>query len=433
MQTTFWDSPSSRRMVPLALLAIFMAFSIHYAFTKAIEGRSAVLRWQPQVLGLDSNENIAELYAYPNPPIMALLLYPLMQLPPMVAAMTWFYLKMILALVAIHWTFRLVAGDRPFPFVAQLVTALVVLRPILGDLEHGNVNLLILFLIVGCLVAYRAGWPILSGLVLGLAIGCKITPALFVPYFVYKRAGKVLAGTVLGVALFLYPGWIPAALMGAQDNHDHLVGWYNVMVKPFVVEGKVTSEQQNQSLPGLIVRLFTHSPSATSWDGKQYVPLSYHNVADLSLDTAKLLVKGAMLLFVILVVVACRTRPDQGADWRLAAEFAIVSLGMLLFSERTWKHHAVPLLLPFAVLAWYMVAGSVVRLRWVSGITLAVSALLIALTSNGLVTKSLAKLSQVYGAYTIVFVLLCGVLGLLLLATPKEAIPTEPEALARGA
>ena len=31
-----------------------------------------------------------------------------------------------------------------------------------------------------------------------------------------------------------------------------------------------------------------------------------------------------------------------------------VVLGMLLFSERTWKHHCVTLMLPFAVLAYYL-------------------------------------------------------------------------------
>ena len=34
----------------------------------------------------------------------------------------------------------------------------------------------------------------------------------------------------------------------------------------------------------------------------------------------------------------------------------IVILGMLTFSERTWKHHCVTLMLPFAVLCYYLAA-----------------------------------------------------------------------------
>jgi hypothetical protein len=416
MQTMVLDTPGNRRVFWLALLAFFLIFSVHYAVTKAWEGRSALLRWQQQLIGLETGENIAERYAYPNPPIMAILLYPFAKLPPLAAALTWFYLKMFLALIALLWVFRLVeTPERPFSFVAQMVTVALVLRPILGDLEHANVNLFILFLVVACLTAYRNKYDTLAGVLLGLAIGCKITPALFVPYFVWKQSWKVLAGTFVGVALFLYPGFVPAAILGPQQNHDHLVGWYNVMVQPFIVEGKVTSEQANQSLPGLVVRLLTHSPSDMSWEEGQCIPLAYHNVADLPLEWAKLIVKGAMVLFVLLVAGTCWTSTRQRQGWQLSAEFAIVTLGMLLFSERTWKHHAVTLLVPFAVLAYCLVEGLPSQAqRWLIGITLALSMLLIALTSNGLVNRSLAKLSQVYGAYTIVFALLCGVLGYLL-------------------
>src|SRR5262249_57294172 len=87
------------------------------------------------------------------------------------------------------------------------------------------------------------------------------------------------------------------------------------------------------------------------------------------------LIKGGMILFAGLVVWSCRTprlrnadfglRIDQkpsarnpqcnlSAAWRLSAEFSIVLLGMLLFSERTWKHHCVTLVLPFAVICYYL-------------------------------------------------------------------------------
>src|SRR5262249_33188050 len=134
------------------------------------------------------------------------------------------------------------------------------------------------------------------------------------------------------------------------------------------------------------------------WDdtAKVYVPLSYHNFASLSMESAKLIVKGAIVAFVLLVVFTCWTPTTQRQGWRLAAEFGIVTLGMLLFSERTWKHHAVTLLLPFAVLAYCVVEGLPARAqRWLVGATLVACLVLIGLTSNGLVNRSLAKLSQV--------------------------------------
>src|SRR5437762_12357552 len=51
------------------------------------------------------------------------------------------------------------------------------------------------------------------------------------------------------------------------------------------------------------------------------------------------------------------SRPDPlYPGWPAAAEFALIVLGMLLFSERTWKHHCVTLMLPFGVLCYYLAA-----------------------------------------------------------------------------
>src|SRR5205823_14206012 len=40
-------------------------------------------------------------------------------------------------------------------------------------------------------------------------------------------------------------------------------------------------------------------------------------------------------------LLATSRRPLATNLWPLAAEFSLIVLGMLLFSERTWKHHCV--------------------------------------------------------------------------------------------
>src|SRR5262249_7033679 len=145
------------------------------------QDRSAILRWREQLLQLDSGENIYQRFTYPNPPIMALMLRPLAELPPLAGALVWYYLKVAMALYAFAAVFRLVEErGRPFPPWAKALTVLVSLRPILGDLTHGNVNLFILFLVVAALDSFRRGWDELAGGLIALAIACKVTPALFV-------------------------------------------------------------------------------------------------------------------------------------------------------------------------------------------------------------------------------------------------------------
>ncbi|MFL5329042.1 MAG: glycosyltransferase family 87 protein [Gemmataceae bacterium] len=397
-----------QRCFVACLLLFFAAVSGMYA-AKVLTPRngettrSAIVRWREQLQGLDSGENIYARYTYPNPPIMAIMLRPLAELPPLTGALLWFALKVGFTLAAFAFVFRLAEDDGvPFPPWAKAVTVLLSLRPVLGDLMHGNVNLFILFLVAGGLMLYRRRWDFTAGLLIALAIACKVTPALFLPYFVWKGAWRTVAGIFAGLGLFLFV--VPGIVLGWSENWELLNSWVNQMVTPYLM-GVVTSEHPNQSLPGLIARLFTHSPSFIEFQNDQPVPSAYHTIVDLG-PAAKWIGKGAMGLFVLAVVTKCRTRTEPRTRSGLGAEFALITLGMLLFSERTWKHHAVTLMLPFAVLCYQMAVTESPRWRARLITTLSAAALLMATTSTGLLPDDWAKLAQVYGAYTFTFLLL---------------------------
>ena len=439
----------------LGLVVFFLALSIPYGI-KAWHNGSAFQRWQPQISALGDGVDIAARFNYPNPPIMALLLYPLARLPDAlqtlgvpekaaltVAALCWFYIKAALTLLAFRWIFQLVEErTRPFPLWAKCLTVLLAMRPIMSDLHHGNVNLFILFLVVAALAAYQRRRDGLAGLVLGLAIACKVTPALFVPYFLWKRSWKVLAGCTAGLFLFLWPGLVPATLMGWQHNERHLVSWYYDMVHPFVVEGKVTSEHHNQSLPGLVARLATHSPSFSTYVNDVYTPLHYDNLLDLPPRQARWLVKGCMGLFALMVVWVCRTPTTPREGWRLGAEFSIILLGMLLFSERTWKHHCVTLVLPFAVICYFLATaapGKGLRAYLIG--SLAATMLLMAATSNTAqdgashhdrLYQLFAKQAQVYGTFVLAYFVLLAAL-IVLLRRPVSTASTSASHVSRAA
>jgi hypothetical protein len=395
---TFTDYPaiSRQRWLLLGLLLLFVVLSVQYAIKVEDEHRSAILRWRPQIQQID-DVNIYQRYTYPNPPIMALLLKPLLTLPPLAASLTWFYLKVAMTLVALAWTFRLVESPgRPFPLWAKAVAAALSLRPIMGDLTHGNVNLFILFLVIAALYAFHRNRDVLAGVVLGLAIACKVTPALFLPYFLWKRQWRPLAGCALGLVLFLVV--VPGLFLGMEWNLELVTSWYDCMVKPFLVAGEVTTDHPNQSLPGLVFRWLT--PRASFYD--KGVPEVYLNVTDVDPEIVRWLVKGCMAAFAGLVVWACRTPTQPRHGWRLAAEFSLVLLGMLLFSERTWKHHCVTLLLPFAVLAYYLATmAASARMRCYLIGSLGLVLVLMMSTSTGWQDdwNRVARLAQADGAY----------------------------------
>ncbi|MEZ6141400.1 MAG: glycosyltransferase family 87 protein [Zavarzinella sp.] len=201
------------------LIGIFIYTGIRYTkkvLTPRRDGytQSAILRWSKQIQAMEDGENIHETNNYPNPPIMAQLLWPFSEIAtgnafgkysPAVAALLWFFLKIGMAWLCIDWAFKMVEDpEHPMPVWAKFLAIGLSLRPIMGDLTHGNINIFILFLVMATLMAYRKGWHITAGVVLGLAIAAKVTPALFVVYFAWKRQLLLLLSCLVGLVLFFF-------------------------------------------------------------------------------------------------------------------------------------------------------------------------------------------------------------------------------------
>jgi hypothetical protein len=416
-------NPSPPRWLSAGLCLIFLAVGLRYAGKVQggdCETRSAFLRWRNQILELRQGVNIYERHNYPNPPIMALGLLPFALLPPVAGALAWFAVKAGLTLLTVHWTLQMVAvPGRPFPPWAMAAAVLVGLRPVLGDLTHGNVNLFVLFVVVAGLRAFTQSRDVLAGLLLALAIACKVTPALFLPYFAWKRAWRTLAGSAAGLGLFLVV--VPSGFFGTRANAEMLVSWTRGMVVPYVAGGRVTTEHQNQSLPGVLFRLTTPGASFSEFHESGYVPVEYHNVVDLPPETVAWLAKGSVAALLGLAAWACRTPTRERTGWRLLAEFSVVFLGMLLFSERTWKHHYVGLLSPVAVLLYVLAAARPGRRLgiYLAG-SLGLAVVLMTATETGLCEKA-GKLAEVYGAYLAANLLLFASLMVLLHRGPRPA------------
>jgi hypothetical protein len=476
--------------VIVLVMSLKYAAKIHKPGDSGQQTRSAFLRWRAMINGLFAGENIyVGVNEYPNPPIMAFVLKPFAALPPVVGAMSWFYAKVLMAVLAAIWVFRWVefplrpaGGPQPPPaglasgenrqglgnpnnfatgkdspelsgdenragradgspvfcksgaFIASAPThcvevapattrrdlaraaaILLCLPPLLGDLSHNNVNIFILFLVAGCLEAFRRHRDTFAGLVLALAIACKVTPLLFLAYFGWKRCWRVVGATLAGLVLWL--AVVPGVTFGWERNRELLRGWYALMIERPLLKGEITSEHANQALVGFVYRLFTHSPSYIIYPNNIPTPAEYHNLFDIGHRNAWIVVKVLMATFALAVVWLCRWpihRPtDIRAGWPFAAECGLISLGMLLFSERTWKHHAVVLLIPLAVLTFAIARVELPR-RWRRVLTGTVAVAFLLMTVPGLLGGRRADLGLVYGTHTLAFLLLTAGIGGLL-------------------
>jgi len=100
---------------------------------------------------------------------------------------------------------------------------------------------------------------------------------------------------------------------------------------------------------------------------------------------------------------------------------------MLLLSERTWKHHAVILLIPATALAWCAMFELPRRLRQVITGVLITSALLMMLP--GLFGSRAGDLALVYGTHTLAFALLTGATVAVLVCGLRQPDGSRTESL----
>jgi alpha-1,2-mannosyltransferase len=397
-----------RRAVWIAFLITMVGTAAVYK-AKAEDDRSAIIRWHHQVLELRAGTNIWNKYYFPNPPIFPISLYPLTTLPAVDAAMVWFTLKATLAAACLLACMKMaIPKGVKFPWWAQGAVVLLALRPIMGDLFHANNNLIILSLIVAMLAAWRRGYDVVAGLCLALAITYKVTPALFLPYFLYKRSWKTLAATAAGIFLFVVV--IPSLVLGPAFNAQCLTAWYRRILGPYVEDGVGSPQEVNQSMIGVFTRILTASGKAIEHG---YRGVHYQgNLLSLPHSAVTIGLKVASLGLVGLLAFFCRTKAARRDDPRLLGEFSLVVLTMLFASERSWKHHFVTLVLPIAYLVAHVAVtpGSKPR-RWIISFGLLLSAFLMACTSKdfgSIFGKDGHVVAQFYGLFFLAGVVIYG-------------------------
>jgi len=164
---------------------------------KAAEDRSAFIRWRHQVLEMMAGANIYDDYYFPNPPIMPISLYPLMTLPPLQGALTWYALKVGLTVLSVWFCFKMVRfDDRVLPSWVQGLILLLSFRPILGDLQAAS------------MLAPRIDEPVFS---------CSVGVAKHDPR-IYRIAAERL-GVETGDCLFVddQPLFVEGALAAGMD------------------------------------------------------------------------------------------------------------------------------------------------------------------------------------------------------------------------
>ncbi|MFD3375148.1 MULTISPECIES: glycosyltransferase 87 family protein [unclassified Streptomyces] len=268
-------------------------------------------------------------YGFTYPPFAAVSMLP-MALFGLHAAIA---VCLLLNLAATAFVLHVLAGERlrrhGWFGLAVTVCLLALLEPVRDTFSFGQVNLVLLALVLGDAWLLSTGRVRWAGVGIGLAAAIKLTPAIFIVLLLLAGRRRA-AGTAVGVAA-------AATALAAWVMPDASRFYWTEAVWDTTRIGRL-DYVSNQSLQGVLARLADPAePSRAAW---------------------------ALAALAVLGVWVWRARRALAADDVLGA-FALTGLAACLLSPITWVHHLVWLLPSLAILFGEGLRRR--RLLWIAG------------------------------------------------------------------
>ncbi|OLB65100.1 MAG: hypothetical protein AUI10_08410 [Actinobacteria bacterium 13_2_20CM_2_72_6] len=246
-------------------------------------------------------------YGFTYPPFAALAMAPMAILPWWAVNALAVAGTAVATVVILNWFLRPVAaryGWTGWFTVAVATIVVAVFEPLRETVSFGQVNMLLLFLVLVDFRLFIGRGSRLGGVAIGLATAIKLTPGIFVLYLLltrrFRAALTALATTAAATVL---------AMLVAPDASREF--WTNALWDTDRVG--TLSFISNQSLEGFVARLHPTNPSNVLWAG---------------------------LVLVVLAVWAARVLRTARTGDDLAG-IALTGIVGCLVSPVTWVHHMV--------------------------------------------------------------------------------------------
>lgn len=272
------------------------------------------------------------------PPFAAVVLYPVHFVPFGLLALLW-HVAIVAALYAVVRVSQRLIGDSANRSAAMVWTAVTIwIEPLRSNFDYGQINV---FLVLAVLWAvYTTKWW-LSGTLVGVSAGVKLTPAVA---GVYLLGARRWSAALFSLAVFLLTIGVSLFVVGDQARY-----YFTDLLGDARRVGPIATSF-NQSWRGAISRILGYDAG--------YGPL----------------VLVAIAITAVVAVLAWRALDDSDVLGRLL----VVELFGLLLSPISWTHHwvwLVPLMiwlihgplrerLAAKVLGWGWLALTVVGVPW---------------------------------------------------------------------
>ncbi|HEX2214228.1 MAG TPA: glycosyltransferase 87 family protein, partial [Mycobacterium sp.] len=219
---------------------------------------------------------------------------------------------------------------------AIVAPAVVYLEPIRSNFDFGQINVVLMTLVIADCVPRRTPWP--RGMLLGLAIALKLTPAVFLLFFLLRRDTRALLVTAASAVVATLAGM-------AAAWRDSLEYWTETVRNTDRI-GTATLNT-NQNIAGALARLgLAEGPRFVLW---------------------------VLACFAVLGLTVWAVRRVLKAEQPVLALICVAMFGLVV-SPVSWSHHwvwALPTLLVTAVTA-YRLRSAALGVVAVAGLALTV-------------------------------------------------------------
>lgn len=239
---------------------------------------------------------------YTYTPFAAVVTFPLSIGPFAAAAFVWTLLNLACLLGLVLLVVRASGLRHGLLVSAGAVLALLMLEPVRSNLAYGQVNLVLMFLIIYDVARRRGRW---TGVLVGVAAGIKLTPLIFLVFFALTGRGRA---ALTGALAFLSTVAIGFAVMPVEASRY----WTDLIWDPDRVGG--VAYASNQSILGLLTRASGGEPTQLVW---------------------LFIAGGVSSAILALAVVVWR----RGARLDALLSVATTGLAMLFASPISWSHH----------------------------------------------------------------------------------------------
>ncbi len=257
------------------------------------------------------------------PPLAAIAFAPFawLTLPGASAAITATTLILLVVSTVIVLTRLDVLPDTPvrrwFLATALVAPTVLYLEPIRANFEFGQINVVLMTLVIADCVPRRTPWP--RGVLLGLAIALKLTPAVFLVYLVVRRDVRAVMVSMASFVVATLAGFV----LAWGDSWEY----WTTTVRDTDRIGTATLNT-NQNIAGALARL--------------------------GLGESERFALWTLACFAVLGVTVWAARRILAADEPVLALICVALFGLVV-SPVSWSHHWVwmlPTIIVTAVVAW---------------------------------------------------------------------------------